>query len=315
VGSDVIDGRFPNLFLVGAPKCGTTALYRWLGSHPEVFMCRKEPHYFGSDQVWRFGPRRTLDSYLRLFADATSQRYLGDASPWYLYSQLAAREIHAMAPDARILAMVRNPVDQMHSHHSQGLRYALEELDDFEAAIDAEADRKEGRRIPALCKFPPGLFYRDVADLAPQLARYFDAFGRDRVHVVVHDDLERDAGAVYRQVLEFLEIDPDHRAELGVVNPNRRVRSRRVVEFFARPPGAARAIARALIRDETRRQDVRNRVRRLTLRVEPRPPVDPALRARLQRELDPKIRALEALLDRDLSAWRRQQESISSGGV
>jgi hypothetical protein len=303
------EGRFPNLFLVGAPKCGTTALHGWLSTHPDVFMGRKEAHFFGSDEIWRFGSRRTLDQYVEFFAAATTQRYVGDACSWYLYSPVSAREIAAMAPDARFLVMLRNPVDQMHAQHSQQMRNGAEDIADFAAALDAELDRRAGHRIPPTCGFPRRLLYREIVDFAEQLTRYFDVFGRDRVHVVRCDDVTRDPGAAYRQVLEFLDIDPDHRPQFDVVNPNRRARSLRAAAFFARPPAVARAVAGALIPHEGARKVVRRRIRNLNLVVEPRPPIDPALRSRLQRELAPKVRALEELLGWDLRAWREPNEA------
>ncbi|NLF38083.1 sulfotransferase, partial [bacterium] len=103
--------RLPDFFIVGAPKSGTTALHAYLGRHPSIFVpARKEPHFFGSDIV---SPAfvRDRDAYLSLFAGATTEARVGEASIWYLYSKRAAREIKEFNPDARIIIMLRNPVD------------------------------------------------------------------------------------------------------------------------------------------------------------------------------------------------------------
>src|SRR5687767_1010670 len=102
----------PNFFIVGAPKCGTTSLYEYIRVHPEVFMPdRKEPAFFCSDF---YKPRRMKEEeYLSLFREAGSAKWIGEASTWYLYSDKAREGIKAFCPDARIIIMLRNPVDMM----------------------------------------------------------------------------------------------------------------------------------------------------------------------------------------------------------
>ena len=127
--------RKPNLFIVGAPKSGTTALYEYLKVHPEIFMSAyKEPHYFGSDLR---GPRmeqfRGNDrKYLSLFAAATNEKWVGEASIWYLYSQRAAQEIKAYDPNAAIIIMLRNPLEMGYSMFYQSSYTGNEILPTFE---------------------------------------------------------------------------------------------------------------------------------------------------------------------------------------
>src|SRR5438270_13689284 len=106
----------PNLFIVGAPKCGTTALNDYLAKHPEVFMATKEQHYFGSDLEFQ-GKQTKAVQYFPSFSGAGQCRRRGEASVWYLFSQKAAREIHAYNPRAQVIVMLRNPVDMMYSLH------------------------------------------------------------------------------------------------------------------------------------------------------------------------------------------------------
>src|SRR5437016_1845324 len=108
--------RKPDFFLVGAPKCGTTAMAQYLAARPDIFMARKEMHVFGSDL--RFGPqfyRRNLDAYLAEFEGWKDQPRGGEASVWYLLSKRAAAEIKAFNADARIIIMLRDPVEMLHS--------------------------------------------------------------------------------------------------------------------------------------------------------------------------------------------------------
>src|SRR5438093_1590857 len=111
--------RLPTFFIVGAPRCGTTALYTYLRQHPDLFLPEnKEPHFFGSD-LYHPGFVRNLDEYLSLFLEAGNKKRAGEASVWYLYSRNAAAEIMAFCPSARIIAMLRNPVDMMYSNYCQ----------------------------------------------------------------------------------------------------------------------------------------------------------------------------------------------------
>src|SRR5690242_3134640 len=125
----------PDLFIVGAFKAGTTSMYEYLRAHPQVFMSvPKEPTYFGADLSARYR-RMSEDEYLGLFRDARPDQRVGEATPWYLYSTSAAAEIKAFEPAARIVIMLRNPVDVMFSQHSQLLFNQREDLADFGAAL------------------------------------------------------------------------------------------------------------------------------------------------------------------------------------
>lgn len=284
--------RWPDFFIVGAPKCGTSAMHYYLRQHPEVFLPeQKDAHFFATDiQCDRY--ISDPDTYLALFGDAERAKRVGEASVWYLYSTEAARRIHSRCPNARIIAMFRNPVDMLYSQHSQFLYNANETIRDFEKALAAEPDRKAGRRIPRTAHFPEGLHYFETARFADQLSRYVDVFGWDRVHVILLDDLRADTPAVFRQTCCFLEVSDDADIDFRVVNPNKRVRSAFLRDLFHRLPTGLRAAIRSVVPD------------RFYLKYEKRPPMDPHLRARLVEELTPQIEKLEAMLDRDLSHWK-----------
>ncbi|MFQ5570582.1 MAG: sulfotransferase, partial [Rhodothermales bacterium] len=110
----------PDFFIVGAPKCGTTAMFRYLQEHPEIYLPKKEFHHFGSDlrPPNYQGRNRDRAVYLSLFAGVTTEKRIGEASVWYLYSKKAAREIKAFAPEADVIIMLRNPVEMMYSLYS-----------------------------------------------------------------------------------------------------------------------------------------------------------------------------------------------------
>jgi hypothetical protein len=289
----------PNFFIVGAPRCGTTAMYEYLRQHPDVFMpYRKEPVYFGSD-LTRRQPPMTEAEYLALFRPGAGRHRLGEASVWYLYSQTAPAEIAAFSHDPRIIIMLRNPVDMMYSLHSQLFFSANEDLADFGDAIAAEADRREGRRLPPRARRPEGLQYRACGRYASHVRRYLDAFGRDAVHVIIYDDFSADAAASYRRTLEFLGVDASFRADLSIVNRSKAPRSR-WLQQLTYAPWFMRTTARL---PKPVNHVIRRSLKRMNFKEQPRMVLDPALRAALTLEMAPDVAELGELLGRDLSSW------------
>jgi hypothetical protein len=279
----------PNFFMVGAPRCATTTMYTYLKQHPDIYLSLlKEPIYFGSDLTRQ--PLAVTDeaSYLGLFAGAGDARVIGEGSVFYLMSSRAAEELKQFSPSARILIMLRNPVDMMHSLHALYRRTGNDDLDDFDATLAAEADRAQGRRLPARCYFPEGLQYTRLARYAEPVARFLRVFGRDRVHVVVFDDLVRDPAGEYRRLLAFLGL-PDHPVELDVDKATELIRPVVLRQMRAASP----EIRRKLKTGRDAHRGPRSR------------PVSPELRARLAAELMPDVAQLSQLLDRDLTHWCR----------
>jgi hypothetical protein len=291
----------PDFFLVGTFKGGSTALYEQLRRHPQIFMpFHKAPLYFGDDLTRRYG-RMSLDDYLRLFRDATPGQRVGEASTWYLYSTSAAREIAAFSPEAQILVVLRNPVDVMYAQHNQLIFNVIETIPDFEEALAAESDRRAGRRIPPGPINVENLFYRHSVRFAEQLERYFDVFGRERVHVMLYDDLRRDGVGVVRGCLEFLGVDPSLAAAPPKANESRRVRSATMQRLiFA--PRLLLPLAPFLRRFPVVRA-LRTKMLEMNSEARPRVPMDPALRRRLLDEQAPEIERLGRLIGRDLSGW------------
>jgi hypothetical protein len=247
--------------------------------------------------------------YLAQFAGATTQRIVGEASPFYLYSRTAAREICAFCPDAFIVIMVRNPVDVMYSLFNERRFYATflpgqETITDFGEALAAESARQRGERLPAGAPPEPGrafyLFYRDLVRFPEQIERYLALFRR--VHFVVFDDLQRDPAGTFRAVCEFLEVDPEFRPRFSIENPQKRARSRLLSRAVFAPSPRLLGIARTVLPQSIRRPLARL-VARAAAGPGPAPPMDPALRDRLLEDVRPEVIRLGALLGRDLSHW------------
>jgi len=298
--------RKPDFFIVGAPKCGTTAMYDYLAAHPQIFLPdRKEIHYFGSDLTVTHARIRDEREYLACFIKAGGAKRVGEGSVYYLFSETAAREIHAFNPDARIIISLRNPVQMLYSLHSQLLFSGNEVFTDFAQALAAESDRARGVNIPACAGIKEVLQYRKMGAYAEQVRRYFDTFGHERVLVNIFDDFKRDAAAVYRRTLEFLEVDPDFQVDFAVINPNKQVRSKLLHELVYKTKWARSYKVQRLVPEPIRRF-----ARRWNTRFTARPPLDPAIAEELSAYFAPQIDELGELLGRDLSHWCEQGRNV-----
>ncbi len=295
----------PNLFIVGAPKSGTTALYTYLQSHPQIFMSPlKEPYYFGDDLLHHSAPRPSENEYLALFQGAAEEVWLGESSVTGLISKSAAQEIHDFNSAARIIIMLRNPVDMMYSMHSQTQYTGAETEKEFSRALALEEPRRQGRAIPAQVAIVNLLFYRELGHYADQVRRYLRVFGRENVHVIIFDDFRADVASEYRDLLRFLEVDDTFEpSNFQVVNANKRRRNERLRQVIVNPDVVA--ATRRLIPSRAIRQRIAGRLMFLIIKEERRPPMDPALRCQLQEELLPDVEQLSSLLGRDLTHWCR----------
>ena len=295
--------RGPDFFVVGAPKAGTTAMADFLGQHPEIGMCdRKETQYFAVDlyprlEVKRGGPP-TRSEYLKLFEGVQDKKRLGEASVWYLYSPAAPHEISEFTSTADIIAMLRNPLEMLPSLHSQFVFQGIEPVEDFERALALDEER-ESSGAPR--GFPPHS-YRSAVRYSQQLRRYIDVFGRDRVHVIIYDAFRDRPLDTYRTTCQFLGVDATFTPEIGIVNPNKRVRSKRLRNLVERTPEPLRKALHP-VTSQSLRQRTAVVLMRWNARIEPREP----MRNRVAQSLSPmvarEISELRALLGIDLSFW------------
>jgi len=295
----------PNFFIVGAPKSGTTSLYAYLHQHPDVFMPKcKEPHFFGRDlEIASYFSIRDEKKYLRLYASAGNAQRIGEGSVWYLYSSRAACEIKQFNPEARIIAMLRNPADMIYSLHGQFLHSGNEDISDFNEALAAEEDRRAGRRIPKDAHFPQGLVYSEVVAYVDQIKRYLDTIGESQVQVVLFDDFVRDTRGEYRRVLEFLEVESDFLPTFDIHNPSGVIQNRWITTFFKKRPNLTNFVLEAV--PETLQRLFLGMLAPFSEKIVRPPKLDPESRAMLQERFIPNIKMLEEILGRDLSHWYR----------
>jgi len=215
----------PNVFIIGAPKCGTSALTQYLGGHPNVFMSNpKEPHFFSPDRPKIL--KMSLDSYLALFRDAhpSVHEVVGEGSTGYLMERTVVPRILEFNPEAKFIVMLRNPIDLAHALHAHRLYEGKETLPDFEEAWNAQGERKRGRKLPFLSSNPRALMYSEWGLLGDQMEALFSVTPRERIKVIILDDFSRDTAAVYRETLTFLGLPPDGRTEFPRINESKAIK-------------------------------------------------------------------------------------------
>jgi hypothetical protein len=303
--------RAPDFFIVGQPKSGTTALYEMLRRHPQIYMPdRKEPRFFASEMYFRDPPRpggtpATLDEYLSWFDDARPEQRVAEASPWYLWSPTAAGRIAEVQPDARIIAILREPASLLRSLHLEFVQLYVETETDLRRAIALEEPRRQGREIPRYTYWPQMLLYSDHVRSVEQLRRYHAAFAPEQMLVLIYDDFRHDNEATLRKVLRFLELDESFPLEITNANPTVRVRSQRMHELvhaISVGHGPVSRAVKASLKAVTPRRLRRSALDATQKRVvfsDPRSP-DEELMTELRRRFKPEVVALSEYLGRDL---------------
>ncbi|MFT5433027.1 MAG: hypothetical protein ACI9OJ_003732, partial [Myxococcota bacterium] len=181
---------FPNFFLIGAPKCGSTTLWELLRQHPDVYLPEvKEPNHFNTDMKLLFGemPYRDPARYRSLFEhpDANAP-CVGEASVWYLASPVAAQSLPS---DAKLIVILRPPADAIRSMYTFSMRLGGERALSLAEALELEPKRARGEELPPGVQVAGSLQYRDTVRYSEQLSRYYERFDRSQIKVVLLEDL------------------------------------------------------------------------------------------------------------------------------
>lgn len=287
----------PNFFIIGAPKCGTTALSEYLRGHPSVFFSDpKEPHFFNED--FANGIAETMCDYLRYFEGAAEgHAAVGEGSVFYLRSKVAVPNILSFQPDARFIVMLRNPVDIAYSLHSRAV-YALDEdVTNFAEAWRLQAERKHGRYLPRLCREPKVFLYGEMCLLGDQMERLYMTASRERVKVIFFEDFVEDTRNVYEDVLSFLSLESDGRASFPPENTNMSF------NFF----GVEQALRHVYVMKEKlgvhRGMNIGKWIRAKNTMLKPREPMDPDLIPDLKKYFEQDVIKLGKLTGRNLDHW------------
>ena len=312
----------PNFFIVGAGKAGTTSLHRYLAQHPQVYMSPlKEPCYFASEirpenlspQLQRhirlqskalprhihdgqpFRPFGWMvsdwDDYLRLFQDAKDQKAIGEASAAYLWSQTAARNIHARIPGARILMFLRDPAERAFSHYLHQVSIGMTRAT-FRDHIE-QCARGGHTELGALYPF------LEIGLYSEQVKRFLDLFPRPQIRIDWYEEAWRQPAQLLAEIFEFLDVDPTFQPDTSLRNHGRRAPRWVTASYFLRKLRVWPAL-RALVPEA-----LHPRLRGMAFRHGKSLKMDPSDRQYLIAYYREDIAKLSTLLNRDLSAWLR----------
>jgi len=295
----------PNFFIVGAPKCGTSALMTYLSSHPKVFMSSpKEPHYFAEEVRGHFYPANSQMEYLALFKDASSQQtIIGESSVLYLFFENAIQRIYDFNSDAKLVVMLRNPVDLAYSWHSQAVYNSDENIEDFETAWNLQESRKNGKNISKLSRMPITLQYNAIASLGSQVERLLSIYPKEQVHFIFLESFNENPQKEYQKVLNFLNIADDGKMDFPIVNQNKTHKIKKLGSLNR--TNFAKNVRSIKNRFGFKNVALMANVNRWNVIEEKRKPLRAEFRADLVENFNPQVEILEKILEKDLSHWKK----------
>lgn len=300
----------PNFLVVGAARSGTTSLYTYLKQHPQVYMTAiKEPEFFsyegleldfngpkGKEETNRGIRRYTpadIEGYCALFREVSNEKAIGEASPMYLYSAQAPGRIRHHIPAAKLLVILRNPVERAYSTFSLLTLQGREPIKEFSQALEAEEARIRN-------KWTWMYHYKNVGFYYAQLKRYLDVFERDQIRVYLYEDLKADPSRLVQNVFRFLEVEDTFVPEVSVrENPAGTPRSE-IYSKLVDKPNPVKSLLKPLVPERVRKRIIASlSARNLT----ERPPLSQEIRRGLIEVYREDILKLQNLIGRDLSGW------------
>jgi len=325
---------WPERFAVvgGAPRCGTTSLSNFLAAHPEVcFSSVKETHFLllnglidADEETLR---QAIAEDYLpRYFAEcAEGARLWAEGSVSFIYTPDAARQLLRLWPDTRFVISLRDPMEMLPSLHERNLYQGDETEEDFANAWRLTSRRARGEAIPRSCLDARLLRYDESARFGAHLERLFDAVGRERCHVILHEDILGCPEMVIAGLYRFLSLPDDGRRQLPSARGGRRYRSGVLQRLLKRPPRRLRGVFAGRhyrrrvkpLRTDRDRDGLffeglfRIRKRLLDLNTGPshRAPLPVDLRHDIRECFFEDVERLSSLLGRDLSHWLAVEEA------
>ena len=255
---------YPNFAIIGTAKSGTTSLHYYLKQHPQVYMSpQKETNFFAfeGDKDWFRGPgdERDLrtavitepDAYKKQFEAVSGETAVGESSTWYLYSTQAVAKMRDHLPEAKLIAMLRNPVDRAFSSYLHLVREGREELS-FEEALLAEEERI-AKRWAFMWHYQRAGFY------AEQVERFLDLFASEQIRFYLYDDLLADPDGLLADIYEFLGVERSFAADTSVRHQVTGVPRSRLVGRLLLEPNPIKSTAKRFLPAQFR-HNLRERV-------------------------------------------------------
>lgn len=289
----------PNLFIIGAPKCGTTSLFEALSNHPLVFAPQnKEPHFYSTDfyQPGRISEKK----YAELYEEAECERFLWrmDGSTRYLYSDVAIKAIKYDSPDAKFVAIFRNPADMLYSLYNHLVFTGYEREKDFRSAWKISLDHNRPLLIASGCQDPDSLNYPAMGVFGTRIQAVKSEINSTNLLVLFYDDLVTNPGKVLETLLEFLSLESFENIKIEKKNKSM---ARKSQMLFSVTRGLGSFKKRAGI---TKSFGYLNRLNFWNRKNRYRPPLPIDVRSEITAHFKKEIELLEAECGRELGDWK-----------
>jgi hypothetical protein len=295
----------PNFFIVGAPKCGTTSLYQWLKAHPDIFMPEnKEPKYFCTDlrkqenknNSAHFFSIKSKKEYLELFSSSKDESAIGEASTYYLYSKTAPKLIKDFRPEAKIIIMLRDPVEQIISSYNYSVQKGHESAKSLKEALDLEEKRKNN---PPQSLMPRSYLYTEKAKFSKYIKRYEKHFDKNQIKIILLDKIKNNPEGVYQEVLDFLNVsEANFKPDFTHENIGSKPRFHWVNQALKHPKSPVRKLAELVPKSLAKK--VRNCINKVLLK-EGRLNQEGKIKKKLRREFKSEVQKIKKYSDKDLA--------------
>lgn len=300
-------GMRVSFFIIGAPKCGTTALSAYLGTHPHIRFCNPKELYYFSPELNLTGQKiaGSVKEYHELFGEGADLFTTGEGSVSYLLSETAVPLILKYNPSARFIVMLREPAQMLYSWHNQLVLNMLEREWFFESAWRAQGLREQGRGLQSIPNVSPEIFkWKQWVSYGSLLERLYLTVPKEQCKVILFDDFKEKTAEIYREVLSFLRLPDDGRDEFNPVNQSRRIRSgfKNIIRLNEKLTPECRRGIKKMIR-KVFRVEMDGRFDQFTKPEAVRLPLADALRDEINETMRSEIEKAADIAGRDLSRW------------
>ena len=295
-----------NLFLIGAAKSGTTSLANYLNEHPDIFISDpKEPNYFAEELPDSYREIRDYPSYKSLFENAGDFKIIGEASTMYLPYTNSIERIIRYNENALFLVVIRNPIEMARSWHSHKLYYRNENIEDFEQAWMLQKKRESGLNIPRKCSVPFHLQYKEFCSVGTQLMNVLKLIERDRIHIILHDDLKKDPKSTMSEIFDFLELDRFKKDSFEKHNQNKQAKSKFLQNIVTRiSPETSKTIKHLKNKMGLNNiSPIKFLIKKNTIKTE-RTPLSTEFHRIISSAFESEIQLIEKITSRNLNHWR-----------
>ncbi len=289
----------PHFLIIGAPKCGTTALHYYLSQHPEINLAPKEIHFFGKDLGYKI-QRPSLEEYQSYFKESGLN---GDASVWYLYSNSIYKELKSLGIQPKIIVLLRNPIEVSYALHSQNIVDANENITNFEVALNLEETRKKGHKLPPDVDPPRTVFYKQTADFYPRIHKLQKHIPKNDIFIGLQTDLKNNTIDFLTTIETFLGIRHYENYNLQRINENKVVKNQKLHRAIKKPGDFKIKIFRTFVPSKRLRKWLVGKVYDSNLTYTKRKPLTEQTKKELMCFFKKNNQLLGEIIDCDISSW------------